>query len=210
MIIHEAALCIFWIISSILRYVPRFFLGHFIQNLYIVMSKVFKKKDSMKILRRRLRRCTKRLLQVAWQKYKAFNTSEFRRQGFWKIPEAQSVLNAWRASKLINTGFEGDVAFYIEEFLDKAEVVAHPGKSCRFKHHPSSAVHQGIALAAAALQRLAAEVPRLQFQADALVRVHESCWSPEIAALLEEVDCLWVCVNKERGPKTRWRQEVTP
>jgi hypothetical protein len=145
-------------------------------------------KDSMKILRRRLRKCTKRLLQVAWQKHKTIHTWGFQRQSFWNIPEAQSVLFAWRASKLTDSdSFEGDVAFNTAEFLKKAEFVAHPGKSSLFKHHRYSAVHQVNALAADVLQQLAAKVPQLQFKADTLVGEHESR-SSEVAALLKEVD----------------------
>lgn len=92
--------------------------------------------DSNQNLRRRLRNCTTRLLQVAFQKHKAacsWRSKASQRDPFWTISEARLVLSVWNATKLqgFDTKFqEGprcDISF--EEFLARVEAVAHPGKS---------------------------------------------------------------------------------
>jgi hypothetical protein len=103
--------------------------------------------DSNKNLRRRLRNCTTRLLQVAWQKHKAtcsWGSKASQRDPFWTIYEAGLVLSVWNATKLqgFDTKFqEGprcDISF--EEFLARVEAIAHPGKSSLFKKHRLSSL----------------------------------------------------------------------
>lgn len=93
-------------------------------------------------MRRRLRNCNKRLLQISWQKHKAacsWGSKASKRQAFWKIDEAELVLTVWNATKMrgfdikFQEGHRGDITF--EEFLAKVEAVAHPGRSSLFKRH---------------------------------------------------------------------------
>jgi hypothetical protein len=98
--------------------------------------------DSTRNMRARLRRCTKRNLQIAWQKHKAACSCGSKRQPFWKTYEAELVLILWNATKL--NGFDiklqnsqgGSITF--ERFLTQEEAVAHSGKSSHFKENRSS------------------------------------------------------------------------
>ena len=103
--------------------------------------------ESNQNLRRRLRNCTTRLLQVAFQKHKAacsWRSKASQRDPFWTISEARLVLSVWNATKLqgFDTKFqEGprcDISF--EEFLARVEAIAHPGKSSLSRKHRLSSL----------------------------------------------------------------------
>jgi hypothetical protein len=87
--------------------------------------------------RRRLRNCTKRLLQIAWQRHKAACSRESQRQPFWKIYEAELVLSVWNAVKRngCDINLQGGPGGSFAEFLARVESFSHPGKSSRFKKH---------------------------------------------------------------------------
>ena len=93
-------------------------------------------------MHRRLRKCTTRLLQVAWQKHKAacsWGSKSSKQLPFWTICEAELVLSVWNAKRLngLKIKFQGgprsDISF--EEFLARVEAIAHPGKSSLIKKH---------------------------------------------------------------------------
>jgi hypothetical protein len=93
-------------------------------------------------LHRRLRKCTTRLLQVAWQKHKAacsWGCKASKQLPFWTIYEAGLVLSVWNAKRLngLKIKFQksprSNISF--EEFLAKVEAIAHPGKSSLMKKH---------------------------------------------------------------------------
>jgi hypothetical protein len=119
-------------------------------------------KVSSRNMRARLRRCTKRNLQIAWQKHKAACSCGSKRQPFWKTYEAELVLILWNATKL--NGFDiklqnsqgGAITF--ERFLTQEEAVAHPGKSSLLKKNrsptlPSDAGRPSVAPCSAFLWR---------------------------------------------------------
>ena len=103
-------------------------------------------------MRQRLRKCTTRLLQVAWQKHKAacsWGSKASKQHPFWTIYEAELVLSVWNAKRLkglkikLQEGPRGDISF--EEFLVRVEATVHPGKSCLLKKHRLSAKRPSIA-----------------------------------------------------------------
>ena len=119
-------------------------------------------------MRRRLRNCTKRLLQIAWQKHKTMCSTESRRQSFWRISEAQLVLSAWKREKLIrfdSVHVEGDMARFSDDFLSNVEALPHPGRSSLFKkrnmygHRASSVTKSEPPLQSSAAGSLPSDLP---------------------------------------------------
>ncbi len=84
----------------------------------------FASKDSMRGLRNRLRKCTRILLRLAWQKHKAACVGKSQRHKFWTILEARMVLSAWKTEKLIRYDSDtvnGDIDMFSRDFLSIVE-----------------------------------------------------------------------------------------
>ncbi len=164
----------------------------------------------MRDLRKRLRKCTKILLRLAWRKYKRNCAEKSQRQAFWSIDEAHAVLSGWKTEKLIRSvSVKGDIEMFSRDFLSIVEradkevqqsaarhsIYATRPLSELLWHHPP----RTLVDAAQCVQRLAAEVPRLQNQAAALAHTGGT-WTPEAAAVLKEViEGVPQTMRKERG-----------